>query len=91
MDLRLHLHECLGRIVDRHIKLIRIETTLLFANEKLSEPLLHLTVATMVQSQSSHTTKKPSRKNGPKHKQSRRLPRMNRRSKRVQKHVQSAC
>ncbi len=58
----------LGRIVDRHIKLIRYRNhPVVLANEKLSEPLLHLVVSDDgAKSKQAKQRRKRSRKNGPK-------------------------
>ena len=58
----------LGRIVDRHIKLIRYRNhPVVLANEKLSEPLLHLVVSDDgAKSKQAKQRRNRSRKNGPK-------------------------
>lgn len=58
----------LGRIVDRHIKLIRYRNhPVVLANEKLSEPLLHLVVSDDgAKSKQATQRRNRSRKNGPK-------------------------
>ena len=58
----------LGRIVDRHIKLIRYRKhPVVLANEKLSEPLLHLVVTDDgAKSKQAKQRRNRSRKNGPK-------------------------
>ena len=57
----------LGRIVDRHIKLIRYRNhPVVLANEKLSEPLLHLVVSDDgAKSKQATQRRNRSRKNGP--------------------------
>ena len=60
----------LGRIVDRHIKLIRYRNhPVVLANEKLSEPLLHLVVSEETESKQAKNRRSKSRKNGPKKQQ----------------------
>lgn len=61
----------LGRIVDRHIKLIRYRKhPVVLANEKLSEPLLHLVVSDeSSESKQAKNRRSKSRKNGPKKQQ----------------------
>jgi ribosomal protein L37AE/L43A len=61
----------LGRIVDRHIKLIRYRKhPVVLANEKLSEPLLHLVVSDeATESRQAKNRRSKSRKNGPKKQQ----------------------
>ena len=61
----------LGRIVDRHIKLIRYKNhPVVLANEKLSEPLLHLVVSDeATESKQAKNRRSKSRKNGPKKQQ----------------------
>jgi hypothetical protein len=61
----------LGRIVDRHIKLIRYRKhPVVLANEKLSEPLLHLVVSDeATESKQAKNRRSKSRKNGPKKQQ----------------------
>jgi uncharacterized membrane protein (DUF106 family) len=61
----------LGRIVDRHIKLIRYRNhPVVLANEKLSEPLLHLVVSDEGnESKQAKNRRSKSRKNGPKKQQ----------------------
>lgn len=58
----------LGRIVDRHIKLIRYRKhPVVLANEKLTEPLLHLVVSDeATESKQAKNRRSKSRKNGPK-------------------------
>ncbi len=58
----------LGRIVDRHIKLVRYRNhPVVLANEKLSEPLLHLVVSDDgAKSKQATQRRNRSRKNGPK-------------------------
>ena len=58
----------LGRIVDRHIKLLRYRNhPIVLANEKLSEPLLHLVVTDDgAKSKQASQRRKRSRKNSPK-------------------------
>ena len=60
----------LGRIVDRHIKLIRYRNhPVVLANEKLSEPLLHLVVSEESESKQAKNRRSKSRKNGPRKQQ----------------------
>ena len=60
----------LGRIVDRHIKLIRYRNhPVVLANEKLSEPLLHLVVSEESESKQAKNRRSKSRRNGPKKQQ----------------------